>query len=267
MNVYLRDWPVQADTLPALRPGEVHVWRADLDVDAARWQALWRLLSGEERVQMQRLLDARIRRRRAACRGILRSLLAGYTGGDAAKLVLRAGAQGKPELPGNSLYFNVAHSQQWALLAIAAGRRVGVDVEVLHPVPEVDTIAALCFAPQEWQDMAHPAGEERLRRFFDLWVCKEAVLKAIGSGFARPPDQLVVSAETSQVVGCTWDPDETRRWQLAVFGWPGVRAALAIERTVETNPVAGGATRSASGSGCECGPERRTARPDRPAGR
>jgi len=263
----LWDWPAQADTLPALRPGEVHVWRADLDVDAAHWQALWRLLSGEEQARMQRLLDARIRRRRAACRGILRSLLAGYTGRDAAELVLRAGEHGKPELPGNSLCFNVAHSQQWALLAIAAGRRVGVDVEVLHPVPEVETIAALYFAPQEWQDMAHRPDEERLRRFFDLWVCKEAVLKAIGSGFARPSDQLVVSAETGQVVGCAWDPDETRRWQLAVFGWPGVRAALAIERTAGTIPVAGGATRSASGSGCECGPEPRTVRPDRPSDR
>src|SRR3979409_2142049 len=66
---------------------------------------------------------------RAAAGGALRDVLAAYleTSPEAIRIV--DGAHGKPELAGGELHFNLSHSGDVGLVAVAAEREVGGDVQ------------------------------------------------------------------------------------------------------------------------------------------
>lgn len=89
----------------------------------------------------------------------------------------------------------MSHAGGLALVAVCAGRAVGVDVEAARPLPDARTIAERWFAPEERCVVA--AGrdqEEVLRRFYACWTRKEAFAKALGFGLALPLDAFAVAA-------------------------------------------------------------------------
>lgn len=148
---------------------EVHVWRADLDARERRGADIlaWPdadALPGPERERAARIVSAARRRRWAASRWALREVLASYLGGDPAKVELDAGHRGKPALadPEASLRFNLSHSDELALIALARSREVGIDVERIG---------------------------ERPPSFYEEWTRREALGKCFGGGLAEPPPQ------------------------------------------------------------------------------
>jgi 4'-phosphopantetheinyl transferase len=122
-----------------LRAGEVHVWR--------------------------------VRRERAP--EALRAILGSET---SAPLEFAVAEKGKPYLPGApEVKFNLSRSHEMALIAVALGVEVGVDVERLRPLPEYAAIAERFFPPSE-------RGVLDERDFFRRWTRIEAALKARGVG-------------------------------------------------------------------------------------
>ncbi len=81
-----------------LPDGQVHVWRASLDVSEHRLRALERTLGLDELDRAGRLRFARDRRRFIAARGMLRVLLSRYLDVDPRTLCFRYGQWGKPFL-------------------------------------------------------------------------------------------------------------------------------------------------------------------------
>lgn len=107
------------------------------------------------------------------------------------------GDHGKPALrePGRTgferLEFNLTHCADAAILAIADGVAVGVDVEPVggRERPYV-ALARRYFCPDEADYVAaQPSGTVQ-KAFVDLWTAKEAVLKATGRGIAFGLDRL-----------------------------------------------------------------------------
>ena len=171
-----------------LVPGEVHLWVATLPFAAAELTECERLLAADER---ERAALARLEEERArfvAVRGLLRRLLARYVGEPAEALSFAYGAHGKPSLAGaraSAVRFNVSHAGDVALLAFAAGREVGVDVERVRDVPRADRIASRIFEPEAaeaWR--ALPDGERR-EAFMREWTRLEALSKLTGEGVWR----------------------------------------------------------------------------------
>jgi 4'-phosphopantetheinyl transferase len=188
------DWRVP-DRAPSLGEGEVHVWRASLAVCDAVHQPLEASLSAEERERAARFHFARDRRRFEIARGVLRDILSRCTGRPAADLRFVCAHDGKPELHDTALRFNVAHSRDLALYAVARARRVGVDVEAIAPERASLDIARRFFSPAEHAALAALAEEARAAAFFRCWTRKEAFLKALGSGLARPLGSFTVSVD------------------------------------------------------------------------
>ena len=124
---------------PRLADAAVDVWHADLAAAVARGDGR-AALSDDERERAARFARPEDGERWAAGRGILRALLAAYTGADSRELRFEAGPHGKPRLAGEErLRFNLSHSGDVALYAIALEREVGVDVEL--PRRAVDHVA------------------------------------------------------------------------------------------------------------------------------
>jgi 4'-phosphopantetheinyl transferase len=161
---------------------EVQVWVAPLDVSKERYAALAKALPAEERDRAATLAPIAARRFVVA-RGILRTLLSGFTGTAAEQLRFSYGNSGKPALVGrDDIHFNVSHSADLGLFAFAPDRPVGVDVENERPVRRLLDVAHRFMSEAELRTLADAPPGERNAAFLRSWVVREACLKAQGKG-------------------------------------------------------------------------------------
>ena len=168
----------------------VHVWRVSVRQTAQQLRDASEMLSDQEHIQARRFRQPADRDRYVAAHGALRTILGRYLNEVPAQIRFIAGAQGKPglapEFQRSGLRFNLAHSGEWALVAVAGGREVGVDVEQFRPLPEAAPIAERNFAPAELAALADLAADERPAVFFQIWASKEAYIKGTGLGLSTP---------------------------------------------------------------------------------
>jgi 4'-phosphopantetheinyl transferase len=225
--------PGGLDVSEGLETRRILVWSAPLDCDAPLTREVAECLSADERARAERFVFPRDRNRFLTGRAFLRLLLAGHTGKRAAALRFRYGPHGKPALAGKGPAFNLAHSDGLAVCALAPAGEIGVDVERVRPVADADSVAGSFFSSRETADLAALPHSQRLRGFFDAWTRKEAFLKALGSGLARPLDSFDVTlapAEPPRLRRTAGDPGEAARYSLhALEPEPGYVAAVAIE--------------------------------------
>jgi 4'-phosphopantetheinyl transferase len=161
---------------------EVQVWVASLDVTDERYNTLARALPSEEKDRAASLAPIAARRFVVA-RGILRTLLSGFTGTSAAKLRFSYGTSGKPSLiDRDDIHFNVSHSADLGLFAFAPDRPVGVDVEHERPVRRLLDVAQRFMSDDELRSLVDASPDERDAAFLKAWVVREARLKAEGKG-------------------------------------------------------------------------------------
>jgi phosphopantetheinyl transferase len=101
-------------------------------------------------------------------------------------------ANGKPVVVdggGGELHFNVSHSGDWALIAISEDSPVGVDIERPRVFRNPAGLARrVCTA----RELEHVRGGEDQAELLRLWVRKEAVAKADGSGLLMALGELDV---------------------------------------------------------------------------
>lgn len=118
---------------------------------------------------------------RAALRQLLRTVRPGLA--DAA---VRADPRGRPGLAGHpEVGISVSHDGDTFAVAVAPGRRVGVDVQ-LPPVEPSDNLLRRCLRERADQLAAlPPAG--RGGELAWVWTVQEACVKATGEGLAGRP--------------------------------------------------------------------------------
>jgi len=216
-------------------PGDVRVWRIDLDGTTGGTSHLLALLSLAERVQAASFREARDRLRYIVAHGRLREILSRHTGIAARDLSFRPGENGKPFLvrnhPHSDLQFSLSRSEDRALVAVATGRPVGVDIERIDPDTDVLAIAERVFAVNERAALRALPEARRLERFFQMWVCKEAYVKARGDGIIDRLASFTVSIDAASAVHLVddaRDPTAPTRWRMQLIESPmGFAAAVA----------------------------------------
>jgi 4'-phosphopantetheinyl transferase len=213
---------------------EVHVWRATLAWPETAADGLKQCLAADERDRMERFRFEKDRRRYLIGRGLLRSLLGRYLDLAPQSLCFESTAAGKPYLASGQeeLQFNLTHSGEYVLIAIADGRAVGIDVEEVRDDFDAGEIAAHFFSPNEQRELETLTERLKIEAFFECWTRKEAYVKARGDGLSLPLDQFDVSlrpGEPARLIATRPDPAEARRWQLSGLGVAdGYKAALAV---------------------------------------
>lgn len=215
---------------------EVHLWRAALDQPAPQVELLAQTLAADEQLRAERFHFERDRQYYIVGRGLLRTILGQYLKLEPGELHFYYGARGKPALPDTlnpgRICFNLAHSQGLALYGITRGREIGVDLEYIRPVSEMDEIAGRFFSAQENAALQALAPSQRQEAFFNCWTRKEAYLKATGDGLAQPLDQFDVSlapGEPARLLRIAGQSHLTARWSmLALKPAPGYVAALVV---------------------------------------
>ena len=179
-----------------LGENEIHIWHAQIDIDADKLRALEMLLHADETERAARFRFPEHRSRFAAARAVLRIILGRHIGVAPGSLRFSYGEHGKPALadPANTgVQFNLSHSAGIAIYAVAPGRRVGVDVERIKAEGSWLQIARQYFAASEAAELSALPEETMRARFFELWSEKEARQKALGMGLRYPLDRELES--------------------------------------------------------------------------
>jgi len=193
------------EDVPALAPGEAHVWFASATAPAHTTAALVGLLGTDERARAESFHREVDRERYVASRGALRILLSRYAGVAPAALTFAYTEFGKPEIPagapGAEIAFNVSHSGEKVLLAFDLGPAVGIDIEAHRPDVDVLELARMVFADAERARLADARLELRGTLFYRTWARKEAVLKGCGTGLSGEPKRIVVLGERESADG------------------------------------------------------------------
>lgn len=204
-----------------LTSDEIHIWFAVLGQSVSRLHKFIQTLSIEERIRAEHFYFERDRRSFIVRRGILRTILGFYLNVEPSQLLFRYGQNGKPELAdtfGNeTVHFNLSHSDGVALFAFARDREIGVDIEYIHDISEMEQIAERFFSIKENDVLRSLPKSQKREAFFKGWTCKEAFVKVLGDGLSRPLDKFDVSlvpGEPAKLLRIEGDSREASRWSI-----------------------------------------------------
>ncbi|MET7615503.1 4'-phosphopantetheinyl transferase superfamily protein [Streptomyces sp. NPDC005408] len=156
-----------------------------------------RLLTQDEQARMDRLLTAPLRRRFLARRLLCRYALSDRTGRPLDRWRFTAGPHGRPEAEPDEdgVRFSLSHTEGLIVCAVTQGRVCGVDVERLPTTSETADYVSRYFAADERAELAALTPAGRIVRGSELWVLKEAYLKALGTGLHRSLDGFSFAAQ------------------------------------------------------------------------
>jgi 4'-phosphopantetheinyl transferase len=215
----------------------VIVWKIELDNPqlASPRRRAW--LDDEERRRFASFVRADDARAYAAAHTSLREILATTVACDPTDVTFHREPFGRPKLAAGSLDFNMSHAGNLCLVAISRVHRVGVDLERLDRPIE----------PGFLNLIATPAEKVKLESSVDrdkntllLWVAKEAVLKASGSGLTRDPRSIAVYWEQRGISGVALDRSAPKPWNLITLElgreWAAVLATTAAPRALRNVP-------------------------------
>lgn len=226
--------------------GGVQIWTAHLEaLSPTEFQELGTFLDAAEHARAARFHFERDRRHYVAARGLLRYLLGVALKRPAAGLVFEYGAHGKPaiataSLSGRKPCFNLSHSAEWAIFALAWDREVGIDLEgaarLDRDVKGLSGLAARILSAREfaiWD--ALPDATAREAAFLRAWTRKEAYAKATGEGLFDELGSIEVALDAATPKS-SLTISRSRSWTLHDLPAPkGFAAALAIEQDLQAS--------------------------------
>jgi 4'-phosphopantetheinyl transferase len=229
-------WPSCSDA-PPLADNETHVWATTLSVTADALGQFSATLSADEKERANKFKFEKHRNRYIAGRGALRAILEQYSDARAAELRFDYLTNGKPafaqDFAGAGIHFNLAHTEDLALVAVTRIGLVGVDVECVRPVKDVDELVARFFSVRENELFQKVPDDQKPAAFFNLWTRKEAMLKATGEGITRSLSLVEVSflpGEPARLLAIAGDAKAAEEWFLqALLPAPGFVGAATVQ--------------------------------------
>lgn len=164
---------------PELKTDRADVWRVRLSSTTPSEDSL----SADERQRASRFHFDVDRDRYIAAHASLRDALSRYLQCEPRDLKFSANEYGKPSLirsndfsrsvksatevaTTNDIEFNLSHSGDFALIAVARGRKVGIDVERIRTDIELEDLARRNFSPREVSELMTLPLEHRTLGFF-----------------------------------------------------------------------------------------------------
>ena len=193
-------------------------WFVPASVDQAELDACMELLSDAERSRMDRFRHEGARQQFIVGHGVIHLLLKKYLKDEYSNLYWQETAHHKPfiQLPDASrpLEYNLSHCE--GFIAVAFGRHSqGIDIEKVRHLDDLEGICRQVFTDSEIEQVfATKDPERQSHTFFKFWTCKEAALKADGTGFMKDPKSLQLNFDSKENSAA-----ETTHWSDSISGY------------------------------------------------
>lgn len=199
--------------------------------DWSAWSA--QALAMLDRSELDRACRQRLpheRELRVLAYALHRLFLAHGLGCAASEVRLYRDGNGCPRIEGEPLWTSLSHAGDRFAFAMSATGPVGIDLEPSSRGASMESIAAEVCHPDERRRLAASPGSQRPSVLLDMWVRKEAVLKALGVGLEVPMASFVaMDAATVRVPGLDGD------WQVTPLdAGPDTVAAVASTANART---------------------------------
>ncbi|HEX8286908.1 MAG TPA: 4'-phosphopantetheinyl transferase superfamily protein [Pyrinomonadaceae bacterium] len=212
----------------------IDVWLVPLELNNT--SELKHIISDDEKARAERFRHETDKTRYITARAFLRIILGKYLQINPRRICFGYNKYGKPSISGDiptNIKFNLSHSENLSLVAVTEIGEIGVDIERVKK-SFVDLQMAMQFLTRrEIKHFQTLSGAERDLFFFDCWTQKEAFLKACGTGFSLPPNQVEISSLSSEFANYFLaDRVNTRQKSWSLQRLPaivGYAAALAVE--------------------------------------
>lgn len=172
-----------------LERNELHIWH----IRPAEMEGV--ALADIPHISSQELLRARRYKKPqhglwwAFVRSAMRNILSEYLAIDPESIRFDQQLNVKPKLIGThqtNIEFNLSHTKEYALLAIHAFIPVGVDVEALAEISDMQSVVQRFFSLAEQEPLYREPISRQLQSFYQIWTRKEALIKANGLGLSAP---------------------------------------------------------------------------------
>jgi 4'-phosphopantetheinyl transferase len=216
---------------------EIHIWCTSLDQPASSVDGLFCTLSIHERARAERFYFEEDRKRFIVRHGILRMILRYYLGVGATELRFCYGWNGKPRVAhpfdNGTIFFSMSSSTGLALFALTLDREIGVDIERIRNISEMDQIVERIFSLREKAVFQKLPENQKKGAFFNCWTRKEAFVKATGDGLSRPLGKFELTVDPSEparLLAIDGDRKSACRWSIHdLKPASGFAAAIAAE--------------------------------------
>jgi len=173
---------------------EIHIWSAILDQPEAIVDSYYSILSDSEQKKVDKYKFELLRNRQIISMGLLRVLIANYRNFRPNEINFYYNEFGKPfispDSDGNNLSFNSSHSNNIAVFVFSRNREVGIDVEKVKEMKDMEGVVDLCFSESEKKWFSKLSSDKKEEIFYKVWAGKEAYIKAIGKGLSFSPNRI-----------------------------------------------------------------------------
>ncbi len=197
---------------------EMHLWAFRIDPSHTIAMAFRQLLSADEEGRTNGFRFAQLKNTFTICRGLLRLLLSRYLDVDPAAIEFDYRPKGKPVLRSyRGLDFNLSHTDGMMVCGVARSCELGVDIELLRPLSNMQELANNFFCIEEARELLSLPENQQVESFYRCWTQKEAYVKAIGEGLSAPLRSFRVSlnpADTAKFLHINGDGKLAQSWNL-----------------------------------------------------
>jgi 4'-phosphopantetheinyl transferase len=200
-----------------LLENDIHVWQIDLETQLQYLETYWSHLSNLEQSRASKFRFEIHKNNYIIRTGILRILLSNYMRCQPDEMEFEIEEFGKPKLTNSDLEFNLSHSKNKAIIAIAIDVQLGIDIEYIDEKIKAKEIAGNFFSNEEIKQLCALEDVKLADGFFNIWTKKEAFIKAIGTGLTYPLDAFDVSLDNSEQKALTRLDNsftEAQKWNL-----------------------------------------------------
>lgn len=229
----------QQASFSSLAENEVHIWHLSLKDVMPYQKQLLPLLTQEEQSKYQRASQHQAHPPQLASRGLLRCLLARYLNISAENVHITRGEHGKPALTDFPwLQWSLSHTKTDIVFAINKSSRIGVDLENARNVEDYMDLAERFYSSAEYQYLLNLADRKRKSAFIQLWVLKEAFVKAVGFGLSYPLSDFSIAFQENKPYiankACVKESSQASDWHCELWPFQEGELALVLEGPEKT---------------------------------
>ena len=197
-NTWQETWMKTPDTL-SLSEDHIDVWLCDLKQLSDEINNFYSILSEDERERADKLKVEDKRQQYIITRGVLRQRLGLLTNLEPKDFIIEYMEHGKPALANDPRYaditFNVSHSNDFALIAVAQKQNIGIDIEKINRESNHQALMTRFFSMAEQAEFQTIPDANMASAFCACWTRKEAFIKAIGNGVSYGLDNFDVTVD------------------------------------------------------------------------
>jgi len=215
----------------------IAIWHGEITQEQHPVERYSPLLDQNEHIRTQQFKSSSQQALFIASHGILRTVLSEILNEKPETIQFSKGQHGKPYLthyPDTA--FNLSHTANHLMIAIAHKCHLGVDIERCKPRNNLPALVNKCFSSTEavyWNSLSE---QLQIPEFYRFWTGKEAFVKATGRGIALGLQHCVLNpAKEGQFESIPDEFGSPNNWLIHSFQLPNtLSASVVVDKTTAT---------------------------------